>query len=292
MDVPALMARMRPKQVAKDYWSKIKHKPFHCKHKNCHRRFKKSETLMLHYHLHNNELKARQYVEEEKQRLLENKTMEHRRHEQRLIQLQQQTSQTRQTSIAVPRKEASVTAASNKATWAQDIRLGRKDAVLKGLSQGYFLVNVRDSHDRKTPLIIASRWGEGPLCKSLLLRKADVSAVDMHGNSSLAFASQYGHLNIVQQLIGVKNGGKEMINVLNNTMLSPLHRAAMYNHADVIQWLLKEGGDARAKDAAHRTPLDYARLYSHHKGTAVLEEWEVMLDKVVAGGGAFEKHDE
>jgi ankyrin repeat protein len=59
--------------------------------------------------------------------------------------------------------------------------------------------------------MVASRWGEGPLVKALLLRKADVLAQDMHGNSSLAFAAQYGHLNIVTMLLGVKNGGREMV---------------------------------------------------------------------------------
>ena len=61
---------------------------------------------------------------------------------------------------------------------------------------GYFLVNIRDHHDQKTPLLVSSRWGENQLVKALLLRKADVLAQDMHGNSALAFASQYGHIDI------------------------------------------------------------------------------------------------
>ena len=74
--------------------------------------------------------------------------------------------------------------------------MGRKDAILQGLAQGYFLVNIRDHHDQKTPLLVSSRWGENQLVKALLLRKADVLAQDMHGNSALAFASQYGHIDI------------------------------------------------------------------------------------------------
>jgi len=229
---------------------------------------------MLHYDLHARERKARDHIEEEQQRLQELKELKHIKHQQQLIQQQHGTSfSTRK-----------VTAASSKYTWQADCRLGRKDAVIKGLAHGFFLANVRDHHDQKTPLIIASRWGETPLVRALLLRKADVMAQDMHGNSSLSFACQYGHLEIVRMLLGVKLGGKEMIHVCNKVNLSPLHRAAIYNHREVINLLLQEGASSDSKDNAHRTPLDYARLYKHPEATSMLEQWETMLSAVVKGG--------
>jgi len=285
VDVPALIARLRPKVIEKDFYHKLKFKPFHCK--LCSRRFKKSETLMLHYHLHDKEEQARRHVEEEKQRLLENQTLEHVKQQQKIVQQQQQQQQHDRgggggnSSSVATRK---VTAASTKNTWLSDCSLGRKDAVIKGLTQGFFLVNVRDPHCRSTPLIVASRWGEGPLVKALLMRKADVSAMDMHGNSSLAFAAQYGHLNIITMLLNVKNGGKEMMNVSNKMNVTPLHRAAMYNNKEVVEMLLRDGADAVVKDRANRTALEYARLYKHEEVTSVLEHWEVMLSQVVSGG--------
>jgi len=281
VDIPALIARMRPKTVEKNYWNKIKYKPFHCKIKGCSRRFKKSETLMLHYQLHDKEEQARRHIEEEKQRLLENRVFEHQQNEQNLIRQQQQMHGEYSSNAFATRK---VTAASTSTTWAQDCRKGRKDAVIKGLTQGFFLINVRDKHDRKSPLIVASRWGEEPLVKALLLRKADVTALDMHGNSSLGYACQYGHIGIVKQLLAVKNGGKEMLAVGNKMLFLPLHRAAMYNHTGVIELLLKQGGaGSRTLDAANRTPLEWARLYKHTESIALLEEWEVLLSKVVKG---------
>lgn len=129
---------------------------------------------MLHYHLHKKELKARQYVEEEKQRILENANAKHEKNEKKRAEMQHGTAH---------EKTREVTAASSKDTWANDCRLGRKAAVLKGLAQGFFLVNVQDAHDGKTPLIIASRWGEEQLVKALILRKADPTIVDNFGKS-------------------------------------------------------------------------------------------------------------
>ena len=82
----------------------------------------------------------------------------------------------------------------------------------------------------------------------------------------------------------LKNPGKKMLNICNKVNLSPLMRAAMYNHVEVLDLLLKEGSDATALDNAHRTALDYARLYKHVEATAVLEKWKVMLETVVSGG--------
>ncbi len=175
--------------------------------------------------------------------------------------------------------------ASTRESWKEDCRLGRRASMLKALASGFFLVDIRDRHDRKTPLIVSARWGDAGLVKALLLRKASVTAQDAQGNSPLAYAAQYGHRAIVQQLVEDKRGGKSMLAVPNSTGLLPLHRAAMYDHAEVCAYLLSEGADFFARDSARRTALDWARLYKHAATLRVLEDWEEQLGNIVSGGG-------
>lgn len=44
-----------------------------------------------------------------------------------------------------------------------------------------------------------------------------------------------------------------------------LHFAAMSNHGDAVLWLLKHGADHKARDAAGKTPKDYAAQAAHRK---------------------------
>ena len=151
------------------------------------------------------------------------------------------------------------------------------------LQHGYFLVNIRDSHDRKSPLIVASRWGVEALVKALLLWKADISLQDIHGNSALAFAAQYGHLRIVKMLCNAR-GGEVMLEVPNSMGLLPLHRAAMYGHTEIAAFLLQKGGDMYRPDRIGRNPLDYATLYDHTATKSLFELWAEKLANTVSGG--------
>ena len=153
---------------------------------------------------------------------------------------------------------------------------------LAAFAHGYFLVDIR-SRDLKTPLIVASRWGVTTLVKALILRKADVTLQDDKGNSAIAYASQYGHLQIVKMLHNARDG-ETMLEVPNSMGLIPLHRASMYNHSETAAFLLREGSNMHRKDKVGRNSLDYARLYNCTETVTLLEDWAQKLSNMVSGG--------
>jgi hypothetical protein len=286
VDTEDILRRLRPDKIGKSDAAIRKYKPFRCRH--CSLRFKASKTLRLHLDLHVREKgigkEANERIQEEQQRLDEAAHMLALRNKQALIERQNGVNRNTASDSngATSTIQRTNVVASTKDTWKKDCQLGRKASVLYALAHGYFLINIRDHHDRKTPLIVASRWGVSPLVKALLLRKADVTLQDVHGNSAIAFAAQYGHLAIVQMLYGAREG-ETMLEVSNSMDLTPLHRSAMYGHQKTAAFLLEKGCDMYRLDRVGRNALDYARLYNCTETIVLLEAWAEKLSNMVSG---------
>lgn len=279
-----ILRRLRPDKIGKSDELIRKYKPFRCPH--CKFRSKTSKTLRLHLDLHTRSTskvigkQAEERILEEQQRIDE---------EVHMVSLKNRSGLTgKQTGIgngncqgkAVLRSDV---VPSTKQSWKRDCQLGRKASMVYALSHGYFHVDIRDPHDQKTPLIVASRWGDVPLVKALLLRKADATLKDYQGNTALAYACQYGYLKIVQMLYGSREG-ETTLDLKNSMGLTPLIRAAMYNNKDIVIFLLKKGANMHKLDYARRNALDYARLYSCVETEVILSDWDTKLSNIVSGG--------
>ncbi|XP_072749823.1 uncharacterized protein [Anoplolepis gracilipes] len=86
-----------------------------------------------------------------------------------------------------------------------------------------------------------------------------VDATDEKGLTGLMWASAYGQLGTVRQLL--KRNAK--INRPGNKAETSLHLAAAYGHYDVVKLLLNHGADPNACDEDGNTPLIYGAYYDH-----------------------------
>jgi len=119
-----------------------------------------------------------------------------------------------------------------------------------------------------TPLLNSVRWDRVDAAKVLVEKGANVDVVDTRGRTPLIWSANKGYLELVKLFleskaaIGIKD---------NNYKRTALHFAAMNGYPQVVAELLKKGADVNERDAAGKTPLDYANRYGHGKVANLLK---------------------
>jgi ankyrin repeat protein len=62
-------------------------------------------------------------------------------------------------------------------------------------------------------------------------------------------------------------------NIQNRFGDTPLHKAALRGHVDVVKLLLVYGADPTVEDKVGKTPLDLAKAEGRREVVSVIEEW-------------------
>ena len=96
-------------------------------------------------------------------------------------------------------------------------------------------VNMKDSENGMTPLMIASANGRTTVVQTLLEKYADVSARANDGETALLMAATYGYTDIVKILL--KEGAQVNLKTIKEG-LTPLIAASFRGHTGVVQALL------------------------------------------------------
>ena len=95
-----------------------------------------------------------------------------------------------------------------------------------------------------TPLHYACQYGHLPIVEYLISKGANIVAKDESGNYVIHYAAEGGLLPIVQYLIEKQNIDKDIRGWKERT---PLHVASIYNHIEVVKYLVSKGANKNAK---------------------------------------------
>jgi len=91
--------------------------------------------------------------------------------------------------------------------------------------------------------------------ENMVTLRANLGLRDEKGNTALHYATERGHLSIVNLLL--EKG--ENINILNQKHQTPLHLATMRGKKmDLFEYLIERGANLLAEDQNKKTPLHYA----------------------------------
>jgi len=121
------------------------------------------------------------------------------------------------------------------------------------------LIN-RIENGGKTLLMIAIEYGHLEIVRELLDRGADVNAVRTNtGATPLFFASLYGHLDIVRELL---DRGAD-VNAARTNGFTSLIIASEYDHPEIVRELLDRGANVNAAMTDGLTSLMWASAMGH-----------------------------
>jgi ankyrin repeat protein len=119
-----------------------------------------------------------------------------------------------------------------------------------------------------TPLLSSIRWDRTEVTKFLIEKGANVDAATDLGRTALITGSVEGNREMVQLFL---DAGADLSIRDNNYNRTALHFAALYGQLEIVAALAEKDANVNEKDAAGKTPLDYANRYGHEKVAKLLK---------------------
>ena len=136
-----------------------------------------------------------------------------------------------------------------------------------------------DAHDRygKTPLMVASAFGNVEAAKALLDLGADIEARDRERSAvAVHYAARAGHVGMAMARLLLARGAD--LDLRTTAGETALHVAAYYNHAGMIELLVEGGAAIDAADNVAVAPLQYARREGRAKAVDMLLRLGARVD--------------
>lgn len=124
-----------------------------------------------------------------------------------------------------------------------------------------------------TPLHLAVFRGFEQVVEELVTAGASVDTIDAEGETPLHTASAHGSLGMVRAILRGSRGDTSTLLLCHTDHLemSPLHRAALGGHCDVMEELLSRGSSLHSLAGNTRTPLHAVRVLYFLYTTSVCE---------------------
>ena len=146
--------------------------------------------------------------------------------------------------------------------------------------------NMHVFEDCKTSIAAAAESASPEVARELIKHGARI-----RGSGAIMLAAENEELYIVTLLL--EHGAdidevrlKDLDERMDEHTGTPLHKAIMNRHVDLIWFLLAKGADTRKLDFLGRTPLQWARILGHAEEAAALEAHLKVVDDAAAAGAA------
>jgi len=119
-----------------------------------------------------------------------------------------------------------------------------------------------------TPLLSSIRWDRIEVTKFLIDKGANLNPTTELGRTPLIISAIEGNPELARLFL---DNDADISIKDNNYKRTALHFAALYGQLDIVDALVKKGTNVNERDAAGKTPLDYANQYGHEKVAKLLK---------------------
>ncbi|XP_069777339.1 transient receptor potential cation channel subfamily A member 1-like [Narcine bancroftii] len=144
--------------------------------------------------------------------------------------------------------------------------------IQKGEEQGY----SREKHTNfldeglHTPLHLALLGGNLGTIKSCIDNGAKIDLQEKDKSTALHFACLQGAFEAVKYMLSKYKGENDILHILDAINQTPLHKAATYDSAELVEYLIEQGSDLNMIDKESRTPLLWATSQGAWKTVKIL----------------------
>jgi ankyrin repeat protein len=119
-----------------------------------------------------------------------------------------------------------------------------------------------------TPLLSSIRWDRIEVTEFLIRKGANVNPTTELGRTPLIISAIEGNVELARLFL---DNDADISIKDKNYKRTALHFAALYGQLDIVAALAEKGANLNEKDAAGKTPLDYASQYGHEKVAKLLK---------------------
>uniref|UniRef100_A0A5F4VQX5 Transient receptor potential cation channel subfamily A member 1 n=1 Tax=Callithrix jacchus TaxID=9483 RepID=A0A5F4VQX5_CALJA len=111
------------------------------------------------------------------------------------------------------------------------------------------------NNGKASPLHLAVQNGDLEMIKMCLDNGAQIDLVEKGRCTALHFAATQGATEIVKLMISSYSGGMDIVNTTNGSGETMLHRASLFDHHELADYLISVGADINRIDSEGRSPL-------------------------------------
>ncbi|KAG1953889.1 transient receptor potential cation channel subfamily A [Pimephales promelas] len=123
---------------------------------------------------------------------------------------------------------------------------------------------------KSSPLHLAVRGGNIEVIKLCIIKGARVDQQQCDKSTALHFACTQGALDAIKIMISSYNRVEDIINLRDGANQTPLHRATLFDHVELAEYLISKGADIDCIDCKGLSPLLLASNCSAWKTVAYL----------------------